>query len=143
MFCTNVRTAALICLLLLSGCSDNNQKLASLEGKSYRGDAPSKYVMGVQMYGYYVAKFQRDAEGHLQCALTCRLHDGNAGWGSPKTDTVAMRWENRNPDYACIAKGRGWGWELGLAPAAITKDSAPSKVSFTDQDLTSITLILQ
>ena len=135
--------AMLICLLLLSACSGNNQKLSSLEGKSYRGDAPSKYVMGVQMYGYYVAKFQRDADGHLQCALTCRLHDGNAGWGSPDTDTVGVRWEDRNADYACIAKGSKWGWELGLAPAGITKDSAPGTVSFTDQDMTIITLTRQ
>jgi hypothetical protein len=133
--------AAVVALgLLSSSCSENTEKLTSLDGKSYRGEAASKRIMGALMSGYYVAKFERDASGNLKCKLSLHLHDSTEGWGKPSTETVQVSWEDRNPEYACIAKGSDLFNELGVAPDKITKESAPQELSLTDTDFNEITL---
>jgi hypothetical protein len=55
-------------------------------------------------------------------------------------ETVPVNWEDRNPDYACIAKGSNSFDELGVAPDKITKESAPSEITLFDNDSNDITL---
>lgn len=133
--------AAVVALgLLSSSCSENTEKLTSLDGKSYRGEAAGKRIMGALMSGYYVAKFERAANGNLQCKVTLHLHDSTEGWGNPSTETVPVSWEDRNANYACVAKGSDLFNELGVAPDKISKESAPQEMSLTDTDFNEIKL---